>query len=256
MKFNYQIIHQRLIRHLREWHRKLGIMAVFFILYLALTGIAINHSNQWQLDTMPVSNSALLDFYHIKAPEQIQSYGQAELIVTQPFVWLHHNLLFESPAPVVSAGLWQQMWLVATADNIWLFTEQGQLIDKLGLNSGLPPNITALCLAAQAPEQLYLLTELGVFRTDQSLMNWQLTLSHESINCFAAEQQNSAEQINRASMLYRSHLLSVERLLLDLHSGRIFGTAGTYLIDFVAIIMMLLSFSGLYIWLRYARARR
>ncbi|MBQ13009.1 MAG: hypothetical protein CMQ17_01195, partial [Gammaproteobacteria bacterium] len=49
---------------------------------------------------------------------------------------------------------------------------------------------------------------------------------------------------------YRSTLLSVERLVLDLHSGRIFGAAGALLVDIMAVLFMLMAATGVWIWLR------
>ena len=44
--------------------------------------------------------------------------------------------------------------------------------------------------------------------------------------------------------------LSLDRLLLDLHSGRLFGKTGVYLMDAAAIGLLLLSITGLIVWLR------
>ena len=49
---------------------------------------------------------------------------------------------------------------------------------------------------------------------------------------------------------YRGKGLSLEKLLLDLHSGRIFGGAGVYLIDLSAIIFIILAVSGWWLWLK------
>jgi uncharacterized iron-regulated membrane protein len=45
-------------------------------------------------------------------------------------------------------------------------------------------------------------------------------------------------------------------VMLDAHSGRIFGDLGVLFMDIVAIMLILLSVSGIYIWLRYARSKR
>ena len=44
---------------------------------------------------------------------------------------------------------------------------------------------------------------------------------------------------------WRGRGLTVERLLLDLHSGRILGEAGPLLMDLVAVFLIVLSLSGL-----------
>ncbi len=47
--------------------------------------------------------------------------------------------------------------------------------------------------------------------------------------------------------------LSLDRILLDLHTGRILGDWGIYLMDAAAIILLLLTFSGIYNWYRSPR---
>ena len=47
---------------------------------------------------------------------------------------------------------------------------------------------------------------------------------------------------------YRGAGLSVERLLLDLHSGRIGGALGVWIVDATGILVLILAASGLWIW--------
>jgi uncharacterized iron-regulated membrane protein len=48
-------------------------------------------------------------------------------------------------------------------------------------------------------------------------------------------------------------VLPTERLLLDLHSGRIFGAAGPWIFDIAALLLILLSLSGTWIWIKRRR---
>jgi len=49
---------------------------------------------------------------------------------------------------------------------------------------------------------------------------------------------------------WRGQGLTVERVLLDLHSGRILAAAGVWLMDVVAVCMIVLALSGLILSLR------
>ena len=42
--------------------------------------------------------------------------------------------------------------------------------------------------------------------------------------------------------------LNMERLLLDLHSGRVFGSVGVLLVDLVSVVVALLLLSGAAMW--------
>ncbi|HEY9053122.1 MAG TPA: PepSY-associated TM helix domain-containing protein, partial [Gammaproteobacteria bacterium] len=49
---------------------------------------------------------------------------------------------------------------------------------------------------------------------------------------------------------YRGNGLTLERVILDLHSGRLFNASwGIYIMDASAIIMLLLGISGTWVWL-------
>jgi len=45
-------------------------------------------------------------------------------------------------------------------------------------------------------------------------------------------------------------IIPVERLLLDLHSGRLFGIWGVYFMDLIAILILILAATGLFMWLQ------
>ena len=47
---------------------------------------------------------------------------------------------------------------------------------------------------------------------------------------------------------FRGRGLTLERVMLDLHSGRIFGDFGIYIMDAAAVALLWLSGSGLWVW--------
>jgi len=53
---------------------------------------------------------------------------------------------------------------------------------------------------------------------------------------------------------FRGEGLPLERVILDLHSGRLLGRIGVYPMDSAAIVILLLTFTGLGIWI--SRAKR
>jgi uncharacterized iron-regulated membrane protein len=55
---------------------------------------------------------------------------------------------------------------------------------------------------------------------------------------------------------WRGTGLSLERVLLDLHSGRILGEAGVWLVDAAALLFLLLAGSGVWLWGRRRASAR
>lgn len=47
---------------------------------------------------------------------------------------------------------------------------------------------------------------------------------------------------------YASEILTLDKLLLDIHTGRAFGSVGEFLMEGAAIALILLSISGCYMW--------
>ena len=254
-------LHNRLIRHLREWHRKLGIIAAFFIVFLSVTGVALNHTDMLSLAHKPIKNTWLLDHYGIAPPNDIRFYHQKSLQVTNNLVWLSGNLLFESSTDVISAGV---MPMAVSADNsvdviiiasqsyLYLYNNQGELLDQLGAESGTPEDIEALSINNNI---VTVKTPLGYFQSDSDFVDWQAIFPLVE-PLWITSQTVSLSEKKEASLVYRSQFLTLERIILDSHSGRILGLAGVLLMDAVAILLILLSLSGVYIWIRYARAKR
>jgi uncharacterized iron-regulated membrane protein len=49
-------------------------------------------------------------------------------------------------------------------------------------------------------------------------------------------------------------MLSTERWLQDLHSGRFFGTFGVLTVDLASALLLILAGTGLVLWWRYRRS--
>ena len=249
-----------LIRQLRAWHRKLGIVTAFFLIFLAATGMIINHANFFSLDTTPVTNTVILNFYGIKAPTDIRFYGNedenGQIAVTDDFVWLNHQFLFESNATIIAAARYQSMWLVVTTEQLSLYSAQGELVDQLDSASGVPENISALAINQQ---NVIVKSDNKLRQTDSDFLTWQNVKTRQGIAWIEPVNVNTTHQLKKiqeATLQFKSRFLNWEKLLLDVHSGRIFGEFGVLISDFIAILLILLSLSGLYIWLRYSNNKR
>lgn len=252
-------LHNRLIRHLREWHRKLGIIAAFFIIFLSISGVALNHTTLLSLAHQPISNLWLLDHYGISPPSDVRFYQQNSLQVTNNFIWLNSKLLQESTSNIVAATLISPVQnskdhiiLVVSRDQISLFNQQGDLIDQLGKELGIPQNINALSVNKN---NIIVKTPAGYFQTKTDFFDWHNVTFVDEPN-WIKPIEVSKKAMRQAALIYRSQFLTLERIILDAHSGRIFGLFGVIFMDAVAVLLILLSLSGIYIWLRYARSKR
>ena len=84
------------------------------------------------------------------------------------------------------------------------------------------------------------------YMADEHILDWGV-ISNKDIQW---TEQHSLDEEEYAKLLvaYRGNRLKLERVILNLHSGRIFGSWGVYLMDAAAIAQLWLSFSGLCSW--------
>ncbi len=256
MKSPSKALHNRIIRHLREWHRKLGIIAAFFLIFLSLSGIALNHTETLSLAHSPIKNPWLLDHYGIAPPNDVRFYVNNNLLVTDNLVWLDDKLLFESATKIIAIAAVtiseQQVFAVVSVDLLSFYNQEGELIDQLGEESGFPVGANAVAIIENV---LVIKSTTGTFQYNSEQLLWQNF--HSLIKPNWITDNTASEQIISAAKLnYRAQFLTLERIVLDAHSGRILGLFGVLFMDAVAILLILLSISGIYIWLRYARAKR
>jgi len=69
----------------------------------------------------------------------------------------------------------------------------------------------------------------------------------------AATPAELAQTLNRN---YRGHGLSLERVLLDLHTGRLFGSLGVLIVNTASVMLLVLVISGFILWVGRARQAR
>ena len=57
----------KMIRFIRHWHARIGVLAALFFLFLAISGVALNHTDALNLDKQAVSTNWLMRWYGLKA---------------------------------------------------------------------------------------------------------------------------------------------------------------------------------------------
>jgi hypothetical protein len=65
---------------------------------------------------------------------------------------------------------------------------------------------------------------------------------------WSAPSQLSAAALKTISRQFRGSGLTLERVILDIHAGRVFGSAGRWLADAAASVFILLALTGIWMW--------
>ena len=243
----------------RHWHARVGAMAAIFFLLLSVSGLALNHTDVLNLAKYQVHTNWLMRWYGLKPTVPTHGYlfkdgyfaASGERWVMDDHLLLDQGLS-ETKQNLVGAIAWGDIRAIASADSLYLYLPDGQLVDKLS-GTDLPnrPIKRLGIIGSSSTPKLVLSTAQGNFVSDDGL-TWQALIDDQPV--WASEQALS----NKVSVNLNKSFgpsLPLERIILDLHSGRIFGRYGPMLMDIAAIGLIILSLSGVWIYLRTVRRK-
>lgn len=234
----------RFIQEIVKWHRTVGMVSAVFVLLLALTGMMLNHTDALGLDQRYVQSRVLQWWYGMVAPDVLQSYPVGDAWVTQLEDRLYYNEreLGGHYGPLQGAiGVGDEV-AVALADGILLLDRQGNTVEEIRAQQDLLP-VRAIgewngkVVVRRAGEQLI---------ADAALMTWS-RISRQNVRwATAATPPAALRQAIRQH--YQNKMLNTERVVRDLHNGRILGRWGALLMDFMALAFIAMALSGAWMW--------
>ena len=236
----------KLLRSLFIWHRYIGLTSALFVILLTLTGLLLNHTEDLALDSRHVQSAILLDWYGVKAPEAMPTYTAGSSTITEVGTQIYWNT---TPIPQASSPLLgiveaHGQVIIGIEGQLILFAPNGELIERLDSAAGVPAGMQAL--GRNAAGDLVLKTPLGLYQTDRDILKWHET--SDAAITWAVPAAPSPALRAALQQAYRGTGLSLERVLLDIHSGRILGSKGVYFVDAAALLFLLLASSGVLLW--------
>lgn len=245
--------HRIKLKSLYVWHRYVGLAAALLVTALALTGIVLNHTEELQLDERFVQSPWILDWYGIRAPETATTYATP----IAPVTLLGHQL-YVGDRPL--AGEYGRLLgavggggrlIVAADDRLLLTGADGGLLAELTTLDGVPAGVQHLGRDGQG--RPVIAADSGRYRPDADFTRWERLPESQHDYAWARPETLTPERRRVLERAFRGRILPWERVLLDLHSGRFFGTHGIWIMDGAALFMLFLAGSGTLIWLRRKR---
>ena len=248
------MIHKKWRAILWRWHRRLGITLLIFIIWLSASGILLNHTDDIGLAEQPVHQQLLLSLYGIERPV-IHSYQIAGQWISHSGEHLYHNSTqitqctgTFSGIALASANL-SAPGIIAAAcgDEIALFTAQGELVERINASYPLPRPLQTLGQCEAAPQEICFSADSRTYTLNVNNVAWAESTQNISPSTTAQLPSNLQTAIEQNALS-----LNWERVILDLHAGRLFGL-GPWLMDIVGALFIVLGLSGLGIWLFHKR---
>ena len=234
----------RLIRTLRRWHARIGFAALIFFVLIAVTGVALNHGTALGLDSRQVHSKWLARWYGIRQEQPRQAYRTAShLLVAANGRWLLDGSAVGEKMPhplgLVEIG---DLIVVGGESSLHVYRADRALVDRI--DGYALPRVPLKAIGAGEGE-LVVQTAAGLF-SSADVLSWRpgapkVVAWSTPTPLAAADREAYAQRLAPG--------ISLQRVLLDLHSGRFLGSLGPALFDLAAIILSLLALSGAWMFL-------
>ncbi len=233
-------------------HRWLGFASALFLLSLSITGLALNHTEFLKLDQVQIKSSFILDRYGMAGGSEIEAY---RIHQSDTLAHLDGQLFYNSTALTAGnrpLGIIEgdPISVIATDTQLIYLTATGELIETID-SSQLP--YTTLNAVGTTPDgRPLLISSDGNWTPDADWIEFELD---QAAYVVAPLQTIALSEATTDALLdaFQGGGVSLYRVLLDLHSGRLFGWGGRTAMDLSAVAIILLITSGIGGWLRKSR---
>lgn len=235
------------------WHRYMGVSAALFTLLIAVTGILLNHTEDFQFDSQYVESGWVLDWYGIEAPQDLSSFpcGKRHITLMGEHLYLNRKEIDGNYQQLVGAVCQNELIIVAVSQSILLLTRRGELIEQLKGKDGVPAGI--LAIGSDTAGHVVVRSSHDMYQPDTDFIQWKRWEGNPDTVTWVTTNELDAVVKTSLQQHYRTEVLPVERVILDLHSGRFFGKPGPWLFDAAAVLLILLSLTGTWIWIKRRR---
>ncbi len=231
-----------------KWHRTMGIISALFVVFLTVTGLMLNHTEPLHLKNRFIQNIIFLDLYDIKPGKEPQGYLAADHWITQvgERIYFDQKELAEGVNKLIGVVAANEKIIVAYDGQLLLVTIQGEVIEHLAGTEGVPAGMRAIGITRN--DDVVIRGAHGDYLADIESLQWK---EEEQIDAeWSKTSPVPKALLAKLLYLYRGKGLPLERVILDMHSGRFLGSFGIYLVDAAAVLFLLLSLSGAWMWFK------
>ncbi len=224
----------------RTIHKVTGLCLVAPVLLLVVTGIPLELSDRLGLGRTGVPYEWVHARYGISAPNEAHVVGDA---IELGDLLLVHQRAIENFGNLLAAKTSGDLTFILTSDE-WILVPTDSTIP---VERGTYPNpISQATFVAGLP---MLATEAGIITSTDYGASWHPALA--PVPNWSKPERVAV--LPRWHARYAASVLTWERWLQDLHSGRFFGTVGQWIMTFASLAFVLLAITGTWVWIRSLR---
>ena len=244
-------------------HRWLGLWATLFLVILSITGILLNYTEALKLDSTYVRNGFILKLYGMNPANQGAVY-QSPQNPKDTIAYVADSLFFngafigKTSTPIAHLRL-KDFNVLFTDNEIYLISLDNQLIESIKENT--LPYSKLKSIARINPEgaesKTVLIAEEGHFIADAYWLTFKPLMNKEAIEgsseALLAHPKSDPTYIQSLMNDFQGEGVPLYRVLLDLHSGKLFSVPGQTIMNLSAISILVLIVSGLMSWRKRKR---
>jgi hypothetical protein len=247
---------------LREWHKRAGLFAFFFMGWLGVSGILLNEASDLNLNSVRIGWPWLMYLYglHADAPDTALPAGGHWLAVAADHTVLDGKLLdppinaplgfVASPEPGEPV---REMLYVARADSLVLLKPDGSRVDELRMPPLPIATIRRIGVLEGHSGSIAIQGSDTAYQSDDEGESWKPV---PATDVQWSVTQPLPQPQRKLLLPFSRPTVSMQQILVDAHSGRLFGRYGTFFIDAIGLAALLLACSGVWMTWRTSSARR
>jgi hypothetical protein len=209
---------------------------------IVLSGAILNHKDELRLNNYNFNQEWILSYYHLDVVEPDVVYLLEQNVISQfeQQVFVDANPVLLESLPLRGGINLDDVMILATRDSLIFISKDGQFLDQIGAESGIPPFIQNIGTFHGEP---VVQTRDGMWRSDFMLEKWE-KLSLEGVS-WSVPQPMPDVVTEQIATYFHGHGISLERLLSDINTGSLFGVNGIWIVDIATFIVLIFVISGL-----------
>ncbi len=231
------------LKKIVDLHRYIGLGICIFLVHLAITGIFLNHSIGLRLDKTFITWPWLLNQYNLSVPEpaNIFTIGKNNFSTIDGEVFFNDKPIFLAEEDLLGVSQNQDTFILASSSTITVISKEGYIINKENV---LP--FTIKNIGINENEVVINDSEDKIWSSESINGVWELT--ENRIVQWSMEGSITPTNQEKIRKYFVGDGISLEQVILDFHSGAIFQKAGKLFFDIISILLIILSFTGIWLW--------
>lgn len=238
-------------RKSRPWHRILGMLSALPLIWVLITGLLLNHEEDFGLTETEITAPVVLAAYGMTPTgEPVTQTVQGKRVTLWDGLVFYENSVVDLSGTFIGAVADAQGVAIVSDSSIVRLDANGELIEKLDELS--LPSLPLLAVAAHEGA-VWVQNAEGWHSPDSDWLEFSLypAVTPTAISLSPLQDQELKKSIAAA---WAGGGIPLSRVVLDLHSGNFFGEFAKYFYDLVVVCTLWLIGTGMV--LQYRSSRR